>query len=357
MTHYIDSFPSRTVTISGTLFAYFGGTAYLGLQDYKPFQDVFIENIEHYGTNYGASRKSNVRFTVFEEAEQVLANLVGSEACLTMSSGYLAGQFLVQFLKNKKYKRFYAPNTHSALFTKRNKNYDSYAKLHTAITKQLKYEDSATPVLFLDSIDFSGINYPNFESLKNLPLSKIILVVDDSHGIGIVGQNGNGVFKYLQKLGAKQLFMCCSLGKGFGIQAGAVFGSKQDIESMENTVFFGGASPASPAAMATFLQAQDIYEERRALLNQNLNLFHEQTNQLTDFTYMEGHPTFSYQNQKLTDGLLQHKIIVTHFNYPNENANVMSRIILSAAHTKDDILNLSAILNSVRSIEDSGFET
>jgi len=349
MTHYIDSFPGRTVTISDISYAYFGGTAYLGLQDYKPFQELFIANSKRYGTNYGASRKSNVRFTVFGEAEQVLANLVGSEACLTMSSGYLAGQFLVQFLKKKKYQRFYAPNTHSALFTKKNKNYDSYAKLHTAITKHLKSDDSATPVLFLDSIDFSGINYPNFESLKNLSLSDIILVVDDSHGIGIVGENGDGVFKQLQTLGVKQLFMCCSLGKGFGIQAGAVFGSRQDIESMENTVFFGGASPASPAAMATFVNAQDIYEERRGVLNQNLSLFLEQTKQLTDFTYMARHPTFSYQNPKLTDALFQHKIIVTHFNYPNDNANVMSRIVLSAAHTKDDILNLSDVLNRLRS--------
>ncbi len=347
MTHYIESFPSRTVTISGTSYAYFGGTAYLGLQDYKPFQDLFIEHIKRYGTNYGASRKSNVRFTVFQEAEQLLANLVGSEACLTMSSGYLAGQFLAQFLKNKKYKPFYAPNTHSAVFTKKNKNFDSYSKLHIALVRHLKSEESATPVLFLDSIDFTGINYPNFELIKNLPLAEIILVVDDSHGIGIVGENGGGVFKHLQTLRSKQLFMCCSLGKGFGIQAGAVFGNKHELESLENSAFFGGASPASPAAMATFIDAHDIYGERRGVLNENLDLFLEKTAHLTDFTYMKGHPTFSYQNQKLTDVLFQHKIIVTHFNYPNENSNVMSRIVLSAAHTKEDILNLAGILNSV----------
>lgn len=350
MTHYIDSFPGRTVSINGSTYAYFGGTAYLGLQDYQPFQELFIENIKQYGTNYGASRKSNVQFTVFEKAEDLLANLVGAEACLTMSSGYLAGQFLVQFFKNKKYKRFYAPNTHSALFTKTNKNYASYANLHKDLTKQLKSKSSATPVLFLDSIDFSSLNYPSFESLKNLPLSNIILVVDDSHGIGIVGEQGGGVFKQLQALGAKELYMCCSLGKGFGIQAGAVFGSKQDIKSMENTPFFGGASPASPAAMATFINAQDIYKERSAILNDNLNLFLENTEQLSDFRYMNGHPTFSFQNTKLADALAQQKVIITNFNYPDENSSVMSRIVLSASHTKDDILDLSTILNSLRSL-------
>ncbi|WP_027075517.1 aminotransferase class I/II-fold pyridoxal phosphate-dependent enzyme [Maribacter antarcticus] len=345
MTHFIDSFPSRTIDIDSITYTYFGGTAYLGLQDFKPYQNIFIENLKRYGTNYGASRKSNVRFTVFEKAELVLANLVGSEACLTMSSGYLAGQFLAQFLEHKKHKLFYAPNTHSALFTKKAKNYDRYTNLYEGITKHLASKNSSIPVLFLDSIDFSGINYPQFTLLKSLPLSEIILVVDDSHGIGVVGENGIGVFKDLQKLGAKQLFMCCSLGKGFGIQAGAVFGTKKHITVMENSTFFGGASPASPAGVATFIDAQGIYQKRRTLLEENLRLFLQETKKLKVFTYMKGHPTFSYQNQKLTDTLFQHKIIVTHFNYPNQNANIMSRIVISAVHTKKDILKLTKVLN------------
>jgi 8-amino-7-oxononanoate synthase len=345
MTHFIDSFPGRTVEIDSTTYTYFGGTAYLGLQDFKPFQDIFIENLRRYGTNYGASRKSNVRFTVFEEAEQLLANLVGSEACLTMSSGYLAGQFLAQFLAHNKHKLFYAPNTHSALFTKKAKNYDRYANLYVGITEHLASKNSSIPVLFLDSIDFSGINYPQFTLLKSLPLSEIILVVDDSHGIGVVGENGNGVYKNLQNLGAKQVFMCCSLGKGFGIQAGAVFGSKADMLAMETSTFFGGASPASPAAIATLIDAQEIYQKRRTILAENLRLFLQETKQSEVFTYMDGHPTFSYKNQKLTEILFQHKIIVTHFNYPNQNANSISRIVLSAAHTKKDILKLTNALN------------
>jgi 7-keto-8-aminopelargonate synthetase-like enzyme len=348
MVHFTDSFPGRIIKIDDTSFTYFGGTAYLGLQNHKPFQEIFIEKTKRYGTNYGASRKSNVRFTVFEEAEQHLSELVGSERCLTMSSGYLAGQFLVSYLKNKKHKLFYAPNTHSALFTKKNKNYANYADLSAALTKHLASANSAEPVLFLDSIDFSGINYPHFEFLKALPLSQLILVVDDSHGIGVVGENGEGVFNNLQKLGAKKLFLCSSLGKGFGIQAGAVFGSTMEIATMENTVFFGGASPASPAALATFIEAKAIYQAQRAILNKNLTLFLAETKQLAGFTHMPGHPTFSYQNQKLTDFLFQHKIIVTNFKYPNENASVMSRIVLSAAHTEKDISNLSQLANSFR---------
>ncbi|MFD0799404.1 pyridoxal phosphate-dependent aminotransferase family protein [Maribacter chungangensis] len=347
MAHFIDAFPGRFISIDGNTYTYFGGTAYLGLQNHPVFQGIFIENVKRYGTNYGASRKSNVRFTVFEEAEQHLAQLVGSEACLTMSSGYLAGQFLANFLKNKKHKLFYAPNTHSALFINKDKNHHSYMDLLEAINKHLNSDNNAVPVLFLDSIDFSGLNYPNFESLKRLPLSELILVVDDSHGIGIVGEKGSGVFKTLQKLGTRQLFLCASLGKGFGIQAGAVFGTAKDIKAMENTAFFGGASPASPAAMATFINAATIYEQQRTILKKHLAQFWELNQHKSLFYYMEGHPSFSFNNPKLTDLLFKHKIVVTDFNYPNENAPVMSRIVLSASHTKEDIIQLSSLLYSL----------
>ncbi|MFS4418651.1 aminotransferase class I/II-fold pyridoxal phosphate-dependent enzyme [Maribacter sp. 2307ULW6-5] len=347
MVHYTDSFPGRTVAVNGTPHLYFGGTAYLGLQDHLHFQDIFIENTRRYGTNYGASRKSNVQFRVFHEAEALLAQLVGSEACLTLSSGYLAGQFLVQSLKSKTYRRFYAPNTHSALFSKKNKNYHSYADLRHDVEGHLGSGSAATPVLFLDSIDFSGQNYPHFSALGALPLEDMYLVVDDSHGIGVVGKDGEGVFARLRALGAKKLFMCCSLGKGFGIQGGAVFGHAADMDALRDSVFFGGASPASPAAMATLVQAQGLYAQRRDKLRQNLNLFLDQVPRPNPFVHMAGHPTFGFQNNRLAAGLLQRKIIVTHFNYPNDGAAPVSRIVLSAAHTDRDIAQLTSAIGAI----------
>ena len=67
--------------VGGKPFLYFGGTAYLGLQTDEAFQEILIKNIKKFGTNYGASRKANVRIPIYERAENYLANLVGSENC------------------------------------------------------------------------------------------------------------------------------------------------------------------------------------------------------------------------------------------------------------------------------------
>ena len=342
----LNTFPGREILINNVPYLYFGGTAYLGLQTLPQFQQLYIENVKRYGTNYGASRMSNVRLSLFDEAEAYLANLVGSESCITLSSGYLAGQFMLRFLQEKKHKFFYAPNSHSAIQAQKHKNYVTYASLSFALNSHLTANESIIPVVFLDSIDFSGGNYPDFNGLKTLPLHKCIVVIDDSHGIGIVGKTGEGVFKSIENLNPKELYVCCSLGKGFGIQAGAIFGRKIAIDKMKETPFFGGASPAAPAALATLLNATTIYQSRRKLLRANITNFLDSLDKPEKFHNMPEHGAFTFKNPKLVSLLKKHNIIITDFNYPNERANTMSRIIISAHHTTHDINKLNTVINS-----------
>lgn len=351
MIHYIDYFPDREINIQGEKYLYFGGTSYLGLQTDPDFQELFIENVKKYGTNYGASRKANIRISIFEEAENYLANLVGSASCVTLSSGYLAGQFIAQALDQKEYKLFYAPNTHSALSTapisgNKPKPYITFSALNIALRDHLETKKTTTPVVFLDAIDFSGANYPDFEGLQLLPLSAIILVVDDSHGIGIVGEKGGGVYRQIHQLNPKELIVCCSLGKGFGIQAGAIFGTQNRISELVSGDFFGGSSPTSPANLASMLHAEKIYTAKRVLLQLHIQTFIKNLHPLATFKFMEGHPAFSFANEDLTTYLEKNKILVTSFKYPNENAPLMSRIVISAGHKKADILKLCNVINS-----------
>ncbi len=348
MADYIDTFPGRKLHINGNQYLYFGGTAYLGLQTAIEFQNLFISNIKKYGTNYGASRKSNLRISIFEEVEATLSSWVGSESCTTLSSGYLAGQFVVRQMSDPKHGLFYAPNTHSALFASEAKSYTTFATLNIAIRQHLETKPSKTPVVFLDAIDFSGNNFPNFEALRTLPLDQLILIVDDSHGIGIVGKEGGGVFRKINTFSPKELIVCCSLGKGFGIQAGAVFGSSARIKQMTDSTFFGGASPASPAALATLCEAKDIYHRKRLLLSQNVRRFLQEVLDTSRFLYMPQHPAFSYKDAALTQHLKKAGILVTSFHYPDEKADLMSRIILSASHTFEDISKLTTTINSYK---------
>lgn len=346
MIYSIDTFPGRSISVNGKSYLYFGGTSYLGLQTDATFQELFIKNLKKYGTNYGASRKANVQISIFDKAENYLANLTGSQSCATMSSGYLAGQLVAQTLNTSAYEFFYAPESHSAAHISSKKPYDSFSDLNTAVKSHLKTSKS-TPIIFIDSMDVLGNGFPDFEGLRGFPLKEVILVVDDSHGIGIVGENGCGTYKSAKSLNPKELLVCCSLGKGFGIQAGGIFASKNRIEQFKNTNFFGGASPASPAALATLLEGKTIFDEKRTLLEQNIRLFVSSLKNTEVLNYLENYPAFYFSNPEIASFLEENNILITSFNYPNEDSPLMSRIVLSAAHMKEDIRLLAQLLNSL----------
>ena len=346
MSIVVDTFPGRLLTFKNEEYLYFGGTSYLGVQTDEVFKDVVIQSIKKYGSNYGASRNSNVRFSLYKEAEDYLADWVGSEGCITMSSGYLAGQLVSSYFNTSHYKLFYAPNSHSALFQTNSRPYATYTSLNIALREHLDHRKKEVPVVFIDSIDFSGCNYPSFDLLKSLPMESCILIVDDSHGIGVVGDGGPGVYKLLATTPCKDLVLCASLGKAMGLQAGAIFGSKTTIGQLMETDFFSGASPAAPFFMATMLAATSLYEQKRLLLQKNITLFLKRLKNPELLNFLSDYPVFGYSNPRLTEHLKQHHILVTDFPYPTEDSFATSRIVISAGHTKEDIVSLASALNS-----------
>ncbi len=343
----IDSFPGRTLHKEGETYLYFGGTAYLGLQLDSEFQSIFINNLKKFGTNYGASRKSNVQLGIFEAVEKYLANIVGSEACITLSSGYLAGQLVMKSFRSNAHQFFYAPNTHSALYHQGATTFSTFAELNVTLRKHLALKQHKAPVVFLDTIDFAGRNYPDFKALQSLPLDQIILVADDSHGLGIVGPQGRGAYFYLKNLKPKELIVCSSLGKGYGIQAGAIFGLEQRIMALKETELFGGAGPAAPVGLATLMDSHEIYHKKRMILKENIGFFLARLSNDKGFEFNSEHPAFSFSNESLVAGLERNKIVITNFRYPNETSDLKSRIVLTASHKKEDIQYLVRHLNTL----------
>jgi len=344
MIYSVDSFPGRTILVEGKEYLYFGGTSYLGLQTDATFQELFINNIKKYGTNYGASRKANVQISVFQEVEEYLAHLVGSSGCVTLSSGYLAGKLVAQTLNTSKHQFFYAPEVHSALDISEKTGYDTFDDLDKAIRIHLR-QKASTPVVLMDSIYISGEGYPDFAPLRRLPMEDIILVVDDSHGIGIVGAGGCGAYEKAKTLNPKELVVCASLGKGYGIQSGAIFGTKTRIEEIRKTKFFGGASPAAPAALASLIEGESIFEEKRKILKQNIQLFLSELRNPAQLNHHEDYPAYYFSNPQIASFLEKNKILITNFKYPNEHSPLMSRIVISATHTRKDIIHLSKMMN------------
>ncbi|XLS27782.1 aminotransferase class I/II-fold pyridoxal phosphate-dependent enzyme [Flavobacteriaceae bacterium M23B6Z8] len=351
MMYTVDAFPGRTFISKGKEFTYFGGTSYLGLQTNTAFQQLYIKNIAKYGTGYSASRASNVRFRVYEEAENQMAASFGCEACFTVSSGYLASQLAAQYFKQQGYALFYAPETHVALHSGNCQNEADYDVLTRKITHYLNTHSDRSAVLLLDTVDFFGRNYPDFLWLKKLPLYRIVIVADDSHGFGIVGASGSSSFHRLSKLHPEELVVCGSLGKGFGIQAGAVAGTLSRVTQLKNAAMFAASSPAVPAAMATYLEAGKIYQQQLKKLRKHIAHFKSLLTHPDRFYSMPEHPAFTFTDDGLTSYLEAQGVVITNFPYPNDSGDKINRIVLSAHHTEEDIEGLCRHINDFERIK------
>ena len=341
----IDRFPGRQFSYSNREYLYFGGTAYLGMQTHKDFQELLIKNLRKYGSNYGASRLANVGMDVYDRAEQELSNWVGAEDALILSSGYLAGQLIANHLYTQSYKLFYGPNTHSALLLRGHRSFRDLASLKRAVSAYIETTPNSVPVILIDTIDLPDSNFPGCNALSNLPLSECILVADDSHGFGVVGSDGRGSYKMLKSLNAKELYICSSLGKAMAIPAGVIIGKKEFISELRGTNMYAGASPPPAAYVSTLIESFPIYKYQQSRLLELIKYFLNILHKPEELDYMEDYPVFMYNNPELGEFLLKNGICTTFFNYPAEEESWQSRIVLSAAHLKEDIDKLADVIN------------
>ncbi|PHQ28547.1 aminotransferase class I/II-fold pyridoxal phosphate-dependent enzyme [Leeuwenhoekiella nanhaiensis] len=350
MSFLLNHNPSGAFTHDGAEYRYFGGTSYLGLQTHPDFLKTLAENILHYGSSHGASRNSNVQLGIYEETEKVLAQFTGAEACLITSSGFMAGQILREYLGSAGYDLFHYPGSHAALRIASDFQFETPEDLRFSILNYLKKKKSKPPVLFFDSISFSPDHFPDYGFLKSLPLDQIILVADDSHGIGVVGEEGSGCYASLKALEAKDLLVCGSLAKALATPAGFILGSSARMEAIRQRPVFAGASPASPAAIATLGSAVKHISLQHQKLKANVSYFLKNLKNPEFFQFNPGHAGFNFGDRRLANYLKDHQIIVTDFEYAGGSANRLTRIVITALHTRDDLDHLLEVLKRYFSI-------
>jgi 8-amino-7-oxononanoate synthase len=345
---YTNQVPGRTLMVDEKEFLFFSGTSYLGIPVNEQFRHCVLEGMTRYGTNYSSSRNSNLQLRVFEEVEEYLARYTGAEAAFTMSSGYLAGQALVQTLPGNGH-FIYAPNTHPALWRSTSDEvigeYDTWVG---PMLQQVQHSKEEHIILVCNSLDPLKARNHGFSWLSALPTDKqITLIVDDSHGFGVTGDDGAGVFAQLKaRLQPNvKLVVASSIGKALGIPAGVVLGDKELVDKLRNSHYFGGASPAIPAYLFAFLQCESVFKEARQKLFSNISLFLKHLERPEQFSYFERYPVFGVHEHQLAAYLQEHGVIISSFRYPTPADEPITRVILSSAHTEEDIQRLSELIN------------
>lgn len=332
----LEAMPGRSIGINGRQFLYFSGTSYLGMSCNEAFQELLREGLGRYGANFGGSRLGNIRFAVFEEAEAWLAKFAGAPAALTVSSGSLAGRLLVEHFRGKAALHF-APGAHPALWGDGDYFQGAFADWVGHIL--LEAAGGMGPMaLFTNSVDPLLVQKHAFDWLQQLPENRpITIVVDDSHGFGICGPGGSGIWQELEAPDNVAAVVISSLGKALGIPAGLILGSQEMIEEIWRSPFFGGASPSPPAFLYAMLKSGPLYRLAHQKLLANIRRFEKQTNHLPMLFSFGDYPAFCTPEAPLAPWLEEKSCLISQFSYPTPEDKPVTRIVLSALHEEQDI--------------------
>jgi 8-amino-7-oxononanoate synthase len=341
----IQSPLSNRIEIDGQRYLYFGGTAYLGIPQNQSMVELYLQGVKHFGLNNGTSRSNNIQLNIYNEAEQFAAKQFSAEAALITSSGYLAAQLTIKALSKTERVR-YAPATHPALWLNDapqiNGSFADWAKKTVIEINESKEKDwviisNSINNLYPELYDFSFIEQINSNN-------RILLIVDDSHGIGVINQ-GKGAFSTLPKLKNIELVVIASMAKALGIDAGLILGSEKIIDQLKETHEFLGASPPSAAGLFAFINAAAIYKkEWEKLKNSTNKLANFLTNQ-NSWSFIPGFPVFLSTKENINEKLLQDNILISSFPYPDKDGDLINRIVLSSWHEPKDIEELILALH------------
>ena len=339
--------PGRTIDVNGEPYLHFSGTSYLGISTHTEYINILIECIEQYGANFGGSRLSNIQFPVYEQAEQIIADLTESPCALTFSSGSYAGQMATNhfpeesiFIKNS--------IVHNAINKKGAIQLDLSMDADQEKLIEVLNKEHANPIVLLsNSIDPLFVNEMNFKWLERLPQREnLYIILDDSHSIGIYGQNGGGIYPIAKRLTNNKLIMIASLGKALGIPGGVVAGPATFIEELKRSSAFGGSSPIPPAYVNAFIRSRTLHKQLLTKVQHNISLFHKMIQQPALFKSIDQYPVFYTKENPLAEFLFENKIVLSSFPYPGPEDEKITRVVINASHTSEDIFQLTSKINS-----------
>ena len=255
--------------VDGQSLVNFCSNDYLGLAGHTAIAAALKAGADAYGTGSGASHLISGHSAAHQQLEEQLAEFTGRPRALLFSTGYMANMGAINALVNRHDLVLQDQLNHASLLDGgwlSRADFKRYKHNNLDHLQQQLEQSSAQRKLIVTDGVFSMDG-----DLALLPEISAIaakhngwLMVDDAHGVGVLGAQGGGIVE-AQNLSIDQVpILIGTLGKGFGTFGAFVAGSEALIETLiqfARTYIYTTALPPA-IACATSASLQIIREEQ-----------------------------------------------------------------------------------------------
>jgi 7-keto-8-aminopelargonate synthetase-like enzyme len=329
----------------GQTLAYFGGCDYFRLATHPQVIAAAQNALAKFGLNVAASRWTTGNHALYNELESVLAQFFESECALAVSNGYLTNLAVIQGVRDRFSHILIDERAHVSLV-------DAAAVAHievipfahrnpTDVSRKLpKY---AKALLMTDGVfAHDGSIAPLREYCEILQHDAWILV-DDSHGTGVLGAHGRGTPEYVG-LSRDRLIQTTTLSKAFGCYGGAIIASSEICDAItKKSPVITGATPFPLSHAAASIAATQLLKnpELRTALLANLQRLRIDRPAPVHALF----PSNEKEQRHLIRSLLAHGIFPTNIRYQNGPPEGYFRFAISSEHSR---AQLDALADAIR---------
>jgi len=269
----LDSPQGTRARIDGRDVLNFSSNDYLGLANDRRLIDAIHRCVDAYGAGSGASPLVSGHSRVHEEAEERFAAFCGLPRAILFGSGYAANIGILTVLAGPEGEVFGDRLNHACLHDGARLSRATYTRYPhldmDALESALAASRAAVRVVATDAVfSMDGDLAPLPRLVELCERHDAWLVVDDAHGIGVVGAHGRGSLAHFGVASPRIVYMA-TLGKALGGYGAFVAGSGQTMEWLlqrARTYIFSTALPPMMAAAAsaalTVLETDPLPVER-----------------------------------------------------------------------------------------------
>jgi glycine C-acetyltransferase len=357
--NYLASPQSARVTMEGRgEVLILSSNNYLGLCDEPSVVRAGKEALDRYGAGTGSVRFICGTFTIHREVEEALARFVGTESSLTYVSAWNANEgFTATIVEEGDFVISDALNHASIIDSIRLAK--AITKCTTAVYKHSDMDDlkaklesarsARRRIIWTDGVFSMEGDIAKLPQILELARTyDAIVVMDDSHGTGVLGERGRGTAEHCGVLGEVDV-ITSTLGKALGGAAGGFTAGPAALTDYltqrSRPQLFSNALPPTVAGSA--LQAVRVIEqhpERVTKLHENARYFRAALIE-AGFKPLAGDtpivPIIVGETAlaiKMSEMMLEEGVFVTGFGYPVvPQGHARIRCQLSAAHSREDL--------------------
>ena len=238
------------------------GNDYLGLARDKRVAGASAAAALRWGTGSTGSRLVTGSTELHAELEDELARFCGFQAALVFSSGFAANLGAIAGLSGAESAIVTDKYIHASLIEGcRLSRADVAVVAHRdpdAVTHALSTRRKRRALVVTDSVfSVDGDLAPLPDLWHACQAQGAALVVDDAHGLGVLGEGGRGAVHEAGLAGSPDVVATVTLSKSLGAQGGAVLGPRRVIRHLVDTarsfIFDTALAPASAAAALSAL--------------------------------------------------------------------------------------------------------